>query len=108
MNVAIRAIVATPLVIAAALVAPLLAGSLSPAFAAPHRTTAYRPYGYRAHAPVRITVYPARLDFSRYINPWNGMFCHDTGWATTCVPPPGGAQGVDCTPAWPFPACRYF
>jgi len=102
MNVATRAIVA------AALITPLLAALLSPAFAAPHHKTMYRPYGYRAHMPVRITVYPARLDFSRYINPWNGMFCHDTGWATTCVPPPGGAQGVDCTPAWPFPACRYF
>jgi hypothetical protein len=57
---------------------------------------------------VRITVYPARLDFSRYINPWNGMFCHDDGWAATCVPPPGGVQGVDCSPGWPFPSCRYF
>ena len=96
MNVAIRATVA----------AALIAASLSPAFAAPHHKTAYRPYGYRA--PVRITVHPARLDFSRYINPWNGMFCHNTGWATTCVPPPDRAQGVDCTPAWPFPICRYF
>ncbi|MGA9008556.1 MAG: hypothetical protein WBE48_25295 [Xanthobacteraceae bacterium] len=100
--------VATPAIVAAALITPLLAALLSPAFAAPHHNTTYRPYGYRAHMPVRITVYPARVDYSRYINPWNGMFCHDTGWATTCVPPPGGAQGVDCTAAWPFPSCRYF
>ena len=100
--------VATPTIVAAALITPLLAALPSPAFAAPHHNTTYRPYGYRAHAPVRITVYPARLDFSRYINPWNGMFCHDDGWAATCVPPPGGVQGVDCSPGWPFPSCRYF
>ena len=100
--------VATPAIVAAALIAPLLAASLSPAFAAPHHTMTYRPYGYRAHAPVRITVYPARLDYSRYINPWNGMFCHDDGWAVTCVPPPLSVQGVDCRPGWPFPFCRYF
>jgi len=102
MNAAIRAIVA------AALIAPVLAASVPPAFAAPHRTTAYRPYGYRAHAPVRITVYPARIDYSRYIDPLSGRFCHDNGWATTCVPPPLSVQGVDCTPAWPFPICWYF
>jgi hypothetical protein len=100
--------VATPAIVAAALITPLLAALPSPAFAAPHHNTTYRPYGYRAHAPVRITVYPARLDFSRYINPWNGMFCHDDGWAATCVPPPVSVQGVDCRPGWPFPTCRYF
>jgi hypothetical protein len=98
MNVATRAIVA----------ATLLAAALSPAFAATHHMTVYRPYGYRAHAPTHITIYPARIDYSRYIDPVSGRFCHDDGWAATCVPPPLSAQGVNCRAGWPFPVCRYF
>jgi hypothetical protein len=95
--------VATRAIIAAALIVPLLAASPLPAFAAPHHTATSR-----AHAPTRITIYPARIDYSRFINPWNGRFCHDDGWAVTCVPPPLSVRGVACSYAWPFPACRYF
>lgn len=98
----------------AMVIAALAATSLSPAFAAQHRTT-YRPYGYSAHPPVRITIHPARpyparpyIDFSRYIDPISGMYCHNTGWATTCVPPGYGWRGLDCVAAWPFPACARF
>lgn len=95
----------------ATIIAALVAASLSPAFAA-QRGTAERAYG---HVP-RITIYPARpyparpyIDFSRYIDPISGMYCHNTGWATTCVPPGyGGWRGVDCVAAWPFPACARF
>ncbi len=106
MDAAIRVKIAAALV--APLLAPLLAASPSPAFAAPHHTATSRAYDYRAHAPVRITVYPARIDYSRYIDPLSGRFCHDDGWAVTCVPPPLSVQGVDCKPGWPFPFCRYF
>ena len=98
--------VATRAILAATLIAPLLAASLPPAFAAPHHLTPYRPY--RTHAPTHITIYPARIDYSRYIDPVSGRFCHDDGWAATCVPPPLGVQWVDCRAGWPFPVCRYF
>jgi hypothetical protein len=98
----------------AIVIAALAATSLSPAFAAHHRA-AYPPYGYSAHPPVRIVIHPARpyparpyIDFSRYIDPLSGMYCHNTGWATTCVPPGYGWSGVDCVAAWPFPACTRF
>jgi hypothetical protein len=89
-------------------IAALLALSQSPAAAATHHRPAYRP-----SAPPRITIYPARrpyIDFSRYIDPRTGMYCHNTGWATTCVPPGYYAnwQGLDCTAAWPFPTCTRF
>jgi len=86
-------------------VAALLATSLSPALAATHYRTAYRPYG---HAPVRIIIHPGRIDFSRYIDPISGMYCRNTGWAAECVPPPPYTRGIDCAPAWPFPVCRSF
>jgi len=91
-----------------ALVIAALAASLTPALAATYRTRPYRPY---AHAPARITIYPAypsRIDFSRYIDPISGMYCRNTGWAAECVPPPVYTRGVDCIPAWPFPVCRSF
>ncbi|HUC49003.1 MAG TPA: hypothetical protein VMA30_06405 [Xanthobacteraceae bacterium] len=99
----------------ATIIAALIAASLSPALAAPHHRTGDRAYG---HVP-RITIYPARrelrpyIDFSRYIDPISGMYCHNTGWATTCVPPRAGApytqwQPVDCRLAWPFPVCTRF
>jgi hypothetical protein len=89
------------------IIAALVATSLAPALAAPHRP----------QAPARITIYPARpyvyparpyIDFSRYIDPISGMYCHNTGWATTCVPPGYGWRGIDCTAAWPFPYCARF
>lgn len=94
-------------------IAVLAATSLSPAFAAPHHEPGYRPYAHPPHAPVRITVYPARryrsyIDYSYYVDPLSGMFCHNTGWATTCVPHYVDWRGLDCTPAWPFPACTRF
>ena len=82
--------------------------SLSPAFAAPHHARVYRPYAHWPHAPVRITVHPARIDFDRYIDPISGMYCRNTGWAAVCVPPPAYTRGLDCAPAWPFPVCRTF
>ena len=90
-----------------ALVIAALAASLAPAFAATYRTRPYRPY---AHAPARITIYPARrayIDFSHYIDPLNGMYCRNTGWAAECVPP-AYARGLDCAAAWPYPVCRHF
>jgi hypothetical protein len=91
-----------------ALVIAALAASLAPGFAATYRTRAYRPY---QHPPARITIYPAhpaRIDFSRYIDPISGMYCRNTGWAAECVPPPVYTRGVDCVAAWPFPVCRDF
>jgi hypothetical protein len=95
----------------ATIIAALVATSLSPAFAATHHRTGDPTYG---HVP-RITIYPARpypvrpyIDFSRYIDPLSGMYCHNTGWATTCVPPGYGWRGLDCTAAWPFPYCTRF
>jgi hypothetical protein len=96
-------------------IAALVATSLSPAFAAPRHRTGDRAYG---HVP-RITIYPARrelrpyIDFSRYIDPLSGMYCHNTGWATTCVPPQAGPpytgwRPVACAAAWPFPVCTRF
>ena len=89
-------------------IAVLAATSLSPALASPHHPSAYRPYAHWPHAPVRITVHPARIDFDRYIDPISGMYCRNTGWAAVCVPPPLYTRGLDCAPAWPFPVCRAF
>ena len=91
-----------------ALLPPALSPVLSPALAAPHHTSAYRPYAHWPHAPVRITIHPARIDFDRYIDPISGMYCRNTGWAAVCVPPPLYTRGLDCAPAWPFAACRSF
>jgi hypothetical protein len=88
--------------------AALLAALPSPASAAPRHRTAYGPYGYPAHAPVRITIHPGRIDFSRYIDPVSGMYCRNTGWAAECVPPQRYWQGVDCVAGWPFPVCGRF
>jgi hypothetical protein len=91
-----------------ALVMAGLAAWLTPAFAATHYRAPYRPY---PHAPARITIYPAhpaRIDFSRYIDPISGMYCRNTGWAAECVPPPVYTRGIDCAPAWPFAVCRAF
>jgi hypothetical protein len=88
-----------------AVVVAALAASLAPAFAATHYRAAYRPY---RHAPTRVTIYPGRIDFSRYIDPISGMYCRNTGWAAECVPPPVYTRGIDCAPAWPFPVCRSF
>jgi hypothetical protein len=96
------------LLVMAALIAGLFATLPSPAFAAARHKTAYGPYGYGPHAPVRITIYKSRWDFSRYIDPVSGMYCRNTGWAAECVPPQRYWQGVDCVAGWPFPVCRRF
>jgi hypothetical protein len=95
----------------AVVIVALVATSLSPAFGAAHHRTADRPYG---HVP-RITIYPAHreyrpyIDYSRYIDPLNGMYCVNTGWAATCVPPRNvGYYGVNCTAGWPFASCTRF
>jgi hypothetical protein len=92
----------------ALVIAALVAASLSPAFGATHHETSYRSNGHWPRGPLRITVYPARRDYSYYIDPVSGMYCHNTGWATTCVPHYGGWRGLDCAPAWPFPVCARF
>ena len=100
--------IATRLFVIAALVAASLATPPSPAFAASHHGTAYGPYPSWPRPPVRITIHPGRIDFSRYIDPVSGMYCRNTGWAAECVPPQRYWQGVDCVAGWPFPVCGRF
>ena len=95
----------------AVVIAVLVATSLAPAFGATHNTMRDRPY---AHVP-RITIYPGRrelrpyIDYSRYIDPLNGMYCQNTGWAAVCVPPRNaGYYGVSCMAGWPSATCTRF
>ena len=92
----------------ALVIAALVAASLSPAFGATHHPTAYRSYGHWPHGPVRITVYPARIDFDRYIDPVSGMYCRNTGWAAVCVPPPAIRAGSTARRRGPFLSAREF
>jgi hypothetical protein len=96
------------MIAALVIIAALAATPPPPAFAAARHRTAYGPYALPPRAPVRITIYPGRIDYSRYIDPISGMYCRNTGWAAECVPPPAYIRGLDCAPAWPFAACGAF